>query len=93
MFQAIGHGISKSFLNDVRGVAKQFFQLPQEEKHKYSRAAMEAEGYGHNLVVSEKQVLDWSARLSLRVFPEHQRKLNLWPENPDKFRHASFLIS
>ncbi|PPR86372.1 hypothetical protein GOBAR_AA34324 [Gossypium barbadense] len=60
-FQAIGHGISNSFLNKVRGVAKQFFQLPQEEKQK--------------------------------VFPEHQRKLNLWPANPDKFRHAYLTLS
>ncbi|KAL1097122.1 hypothetical protein V6Z11_D05G014400, partial [Gossypium hirsutum] len=80
-FQAIGHGISNSFLNKVRGVAEQFFQLLQEEKQKYSRA-------GYDLVVSEKQVLDWNTRLFLRVFPEHQRKLNLWPENPDKIRHA-----
>ncbi|TYH15070.1 hypothetical protein ES288_A05G015000v1 [Gossypium darwinii] len=75
-FQAIGHGISNSFLNKVRGVAKQFFQLPQEEKQNY------------DLVVSEKQVLDWNTRLFLRVFPEHQRKLNLWPANPDKFREV-----
>ncbi|KAB2027149.1 hypothetical protein ES319_D05G015300v1, partial [Gossypium barbadense] len=78
-FQAIGHGISNSFLNKVRGVAEQFFQLLQEEKQKYSRA-------GYDLVV--KQVLDWNTRLFLRVFPEHQRKLNLWPENPDKIREV-----
>ncbi|PPD67543.1 hypothetical protein GOBAR_DD35581 [Gossypium barbadense] len=81
---AIGHGISNSFLNKVRGVAEQFFQLLQEEKQKYSRA-------GYDLVV--KQVLDWNTRLFLRVFPEHQRKLNLWPENPDKIRHAYLTLS
>ncbi|MBA0756200.1 hypothetical protein Gogos_020661 [Gossypium gossypioides] len=92
-FQAIGHGISNSFLNKVRGVAKQFFQLLQEEKQKYSRAANQVEGCGYDLVVSEKQVLDWNTRLFLRVFPEHQRKLNLWPENPDKIRHAYLTLS
>ncbi|XWS73002.1 hypothetical protein CRYUN_Cryun02cG0088400 [Craigia yunnanensis] len=85
-FQAIGHGISSSFIDKVREVAKQFFGLPQEEKHKYSRAVNGVEGYGHDLIVSEKQVLDWNSRLFLRVFPEHQRKLNLWPESPDNFR-------
>ncbi|MBA0657634.1 hypothetical protein Goklo_009911, partial [Gossypium klotzschianum] len=54
-FQAIGHGISNSFLNKVRGVAEQFSQLLQEEKQKYSRAANQVEGYGYDLVVSEKQ--------------------------------------
>ncbi|KAK8682985.1 hypothetical protein V6N13_039061 [Hibiscus sabdariffa] len=87
-FQAIGHGMSSSFIDKVRGVAKQFFGLPREEKLKYSRAANGAEGYGHDRVVSEKQVLDWHSRLFLRVFPEKQRKLNLWPEKPDNFREV-----
>ncbi|XP_021277366.1 uncharacterized protein LOC110411504 [Herrania umbratica] len=87
-FQAVGHGISNSFIDKVREVAKQFFGFPQEEKQKYSRAVNEVEGYGHDLIVSEKQVLDWNSRLFLRVFPEHQRKLNLWPENPNNFREV-----
>ncbi|XVF48009.1 hypothetical protein PTKIN_Ptkin03bG0155700 [Pterospermum kingtungense] len=84
-FQAIGHGISGSFIDKVREVAKRFFGLPQEEKHKYSRGVNEVEGYGHDLIVSGTQVLDWNTRLFLRVFPEHQRKLNLWPQNPNNF--------
>ncbi|KAK8602114.1 hypothetical protein V6N12_051932 [Hibiscus sabdariffa] len=87
-FQAIGHGMSSSFIDKVRGVAKQFFGLPREEKLKYSRAANWAEGYGHDRVVSEEQVLDWSSRLFLRVFPEKHRKLSLWPEKPDNFREV-----
>ncbi|OMO73176.1 Oxoglutarate/iron-dependent dioxygenase [Corchorus capsularis] len=87
-FQAIGHGISSSFIDKVREVAKTFFGLPREEKQKYSRDVNEVEGYGHDLVVSEKQVLDWNTRLFLRVFPQHQRRLNLWPENPHDFREV-----
>ncbi|KAM1173300.1 hypothetical protein FF1_026033 [Malus domestica] len=85
-FQAIGHGISDSLLDKVREAAKQFFALPVEEKEKYSRAVHGgAEGYGNDVVVSEKQVLDWSYRLTLRVFPENQRRLHLWPQNPNDF--------
>ncbi|MBA0597422.1 hypothetical protein Gorai_007228, partial [Gossypium raimondii] len=32
-----------------------------------SRAANEVEGYGHDLIVSERQVLDWNTRLFLRA--------------------------
>ncbi|KAF3971084.1 hypothetical protein CMV_005291 [Castanea mollissima] len=85
-FQAIGHGILSSLLDKLREVAKQFFALPAEEKHKYSRAANEVEGYGQDGLVSEKQILDWSSRLSLKVFPEDQRRLNFWPENPSDFK-------
>ncbi|PPD66383.1 hypothetical protein GOBAR_DD36735 [Gossypium barbadense] len=48
-FQAIGHGISNSFLNKVRGVAKQFFQLPQEEKQKEVL---------HEYSIKQKQLVD-----------------------------------
>ncbi|KAJ9141038.1 hypothetical protein P3X46_031621 [Hevea brasiliensis] len=85
-FQAIGHGMSSSFLDNVRDVAIQFFELPVEEKQKYARAVNESEGYGSDMIVSANQVLDWSHRLSLRVFPEERRRNNLWPENPSDFR-------
>lgn len=85
-FQAVGHGISSSILDKVCEVAEQFFALPVEEKHKYARAVDEFEGYGNDVIVSENQVLDWSYRLVLRIFPEDLRRLNLWPENPNDFR-------
>lgn len=60
-----------------------------EEKQKYSRAANESEGYGNDVIVSEKQVLDWSYRLTLRVFPEERRRLHLWPGNPSDFGYLA----
>ena len=85
--QAIGHDMSTSYLDKVREVAKQFFALPVEEKQKYARAVNESEGYGNDRIVSDKQVLDWSYRLTLRVFPKEKRRLSLWPENPSDFRY------
>ncbi|KAK0607309.1 hypothetical protein LWI29_012965 [Acer saccharum] len=87
-FQAIGHGISNSLLDKIREVSIDFFSLPVEEKHKYARAVNEAEGYGSDMIVSDKQVHDWSHRLSLRVFPQHKRRLNLWPQIPQDFRET-----
>ncbi|KAI7987976.1 Protein SRG1 [Camellia lanceoleosa] len=87
-FQVIGHGMPIEFLNKVRGVTEEFFAMPMEEKRKYSKAAGEIEGYGSDSVVSENQVLDWSDRLSLRIYPEDQRKLRLWPKHPQSFRET-----
>ncbi|XP_048134019.1 protein SRG1-like [Rhodamnia argentea] len=84
-FQAIGHGIPVEFLDKVREVAQQFFALPDEEKQKCLRAPNEAEGYGDDLVVSDDQLKDCCKRLILGVFPEHQRRMNLWPEQPTDF--------
>lgn len=90
--QAIGHGMSSSYLDNIRETAKQFFALPEEEKQKYARAVNESEGYGNDRVVSDKQVLDWSYRLTLRVFPETKRRLSLWPKIPTDFRYYPFLM-
>lgn len=60
-----------------------------KEKHKYSRAADDREGYGSDSIISENQVLDWSDRLILCIFPEDQRKLKFWPETPSDFRYYS----
>ncbi|KDO73519.1 hypothetical protein CISIN_1g018989mg [Citrus sinensis] len=43
-FQVVGHGMSDSFLDRVREVAVEFFQLPAEEKQKHARAVNEIEG-------------------------------------------------
>ncbi|KAF4392100.1 hypothetical protein F8388_004429 [Cannabis sativa] len=82
---AIGHGISSSFLDKVREMAKDFFLLPMEEKENCFREAYNNEGFGSDVVLSKGQVFDWCNRLSLMVFPENQRKVNFWPENPKDF--------
>ncbi|KAF8393131.1 hypothetical protein HHK36_021372 [Tetracentron sinense] len=85
-FQAIGHGISSSFLDEVHEISKGFFKLPLEEKKKYSTTVDELQGYGNDPVITEEQILDWSDRLYLFVHPEDQRKLKIWPETPNGFR-------
>jgi isopenicillin N synthase-like dioxygenase len=37
LFQSINHGITGSFLDQIRSVTTQFFAFPMEEKMKYSR--------------------------------------------------------
>uniref|UniRef100_A0A0E0PU76 Fe2OG dioxygenase domain-containing protein n=1 Tax=Oryza rufipogon TaxID=4529 RepID=A0A0E0PU76_ORYRU len=63
LFLAVGHGIEPSFLSEVMKVTRGFYELPLEEKQKYSNLAngneFKHEGYGNDMVVSEKQILDW----------------------------------
>ncbi|KAL3511925.1 hypothetical protein ACH5RR_024642 [Cinchona calisaya] len=87
-FQAIGHGISGSFLDKVRQVTREFFAQPMDEKKKYAKAVLEFEGYGADPVPEEGQSLDWSDRLFLNVQPADQRNYKLWPSNPDSFREV-----
>ncbi|KAM3714196.1 hypothetical protein ACJW31_01G313900 [Castanea mollissima] len=85
-FQAINHGMTSSFLDEVHEVTMQFFSLPMDEKLKYSREANNIEGYGNDIIFSDNQILDWTDRLILKVSPEDQRKFTFWPNNPTDFR-------
>lgn len=87
-FQAIGHGISSSLLDEVRHVARKFFALPMDEKKKYEKKVADFEGYGGDPAPEEGQPLDWSDRIFLTVHPEHERKYQFWPTNPQSFRHV-----
>ncbi|KAL6974071.1 hypothetical protein U1Q18_028253 [Sarracenia purpurea var. burkii] len=80
-FQAINHEMEISFLEKIRGVAKQFFALPIEEKQKYSRTAGAIDGYG-----SSSLAVYWADVLYLTVSPEDQSKIRFWPQNPQDFR-------
>uniref|UniRef100_R7W6M9 Protein SRG1 n=1 Tax=Aegilops tauschii TaxID=37682 RepID=R7W6M9_AEGTA len=79
-----------SFLGDVMKVTREFYKLPLDEKQKYSNLVdgeeFLMEGYGNDIVVSEKQTLDWSDRLYLVVEPESRRIYSLWPTQPPSFR-------
>ncbi|KAK7352076.1 hypothetical protein VNO80_17492 [Phaseolus coccineus] len=85
-FQAINHGMESSFLDKVREVSKQFFQFPKEEKKKCAREPDDIEGYGNDTIYSEKQRLDWTDRVFLKVHPEDQRQFKFWPQSPNDFR-------
>jgi isopenicillin N synthase-like dioxygenase len=75
------------FLDKVREISKEFFDLPKEEKQKYAREPNGIEGYGNDVIFSENQKLDWTDRVYLKVNPEDQRNLKLWPQKPNDFRY------
>ncbi|GMH16515.1 hypothetical protein Nepgr_018356 [Nepenthes gracilis] len=85
-FQVINHGMTRSFLNDVLQVCKEFFALPLADKQKCSGAADLFSGYGNDAVIAGNQILNWNDRLYLTLYPEDQSKLKYWPQKPKKFR-------
>ncbi|XP_057819923.2 protein SRG1 isoform X1 [Cryptomeria japonica] len=57
-FQAVNHGIPLSLLDRMKGIMREFIQLPLEAKLKYKM--QEIEGYGQAFVTSDDQILDWA---------------------------------
>eukprot|EP00253_Pinus_taeda_P035183 PITA_35183 len=85
-FQIVNHGIPDSLLDEIKGVAKEFFDLPLQEKQKYATQPGVFQGYGKIFVVAEDQKLDWGDLLALALMPNKLKNLALWPTVPPNFR-------
>ncbi|KAL5985646.1 hypothetical protein ACLOJK_027632 [Asimina triloba] len=83
---AVGHGIPTSLIDDVGKVSREYFDLPKEEKEKFSKAVYK-EGDENDEIASEDEIRDWCDHLYLLVLPEDDRDMSLWPENPCKLRY------
>ena len=86
MFQIVNHGIPHSLIDNIKSVAKEFFNLPLEEKQKYAPQEGDVQGYGKTFVIAEDQTLDWGDLLALSLKPNQIKNLALWPTVPTNFR-------
>ncbi|KAH9606098.1 hypothetical protein KSS87_019656, partial [Heliosperma pusillum] len=86
-FQVVNNGMTNVYLDELVKITRQFFDLSLEEKLKCSMADDFFNGYGNAAAVAgDTKSVNWNDRLFLTVYPEDQRKLQLWPENPLRFR-------
>uniref|UniRef100_A0A0E0CJT3 Non-haem dioxygenase N-terminal domain-containing protein n=1 Tax=Oryza meridionalis TaxID=40149 RepID=A0A0E0CJT3_9ORYZ len=92
LFQVTNHGIEASLMDELMSASKEFFRQPLQVKREFSNLndgeQFRAEGYGNDKVRSKDQILDWSDRIYLKVEPEDERNLALWPKHPSSFRDA-----
>ncbi|TVU02452.1 hypothetical protein EJB05_52040 [Eragrostis curvula] len=90
LFLVDNHEIETSLMDDLINASREFFRQPLDEKQKCSNVIggknLQVEGYGNDQARFEDQTLDWSDRLHLKVEPEDERNLDLWPKHPKSFR-------
>ncbi|CAK8565183.1 unnamed protein product [Lathyrus sativus] len=86
VFQMINHGVSS--VNNMGNEVKRFFELPLQEKKRWAQKPGSLEGYGQAFVASQEQKLDWNDMIFLKSLPIQNRNLDLWPQNPPKFRET-----
>lgn len=86
ILQIVNHGMPREVMRVMKEAAAEFFDLPLEEKNKFSMPSDDIQGYGHAYVVSEDQKLDWSDTLILIIYPNQFRRHKYWPTTPEHFR-------
>lgn len=87
--QVVNHGMPRELMQSMKGDAADFFDLPLEDKNKFSMPSDDVQGYGHAYVVSEEQKLDWSDTLGLLIYPVAFLRLKYWPTTPEHFQYAA----
>lgn len=87
-FQVINHGVNHAVIEKMKSEIEGFFNLPIEEKMKFSQEPGDIEGYGQAFVVSEEQKLDWADLFYIVTLPKYLRKPHLIPKLSDTFRDA-----
>ncbi|CAN1230395.1 Protein SRG1 [Linum grandiflorum] len=80
--QLVNHGVSRELVEKVKTEVKDLFNLPPEEKEKYSQRPGELEGFGQAFVLSDEQKLDWGDMFHVTSLPKHLRKPYLFPYLP-----------
>lgn len=90
LFLLSNHGVETTMMDGMMIALREFFKRPLEEKKRYTNLIggeqFQFEGYGNDRVRSPDQILDWSDRLYLKVEPEAERRIALWPTHPENFR-------
>ncbi|PHU05056.1 hypothetical protein BC332_25878 [Capsicum chinense] len=81
-FQVVNHGVSHELVAYVRGVWREFFHLPLEEKQKLANSPVTYEGYGSRLGVVKGAKLDWCDYFFLHYLPQLLKDENKWPSLP-----------
>uniref|UniRef100_A0A0C9QXY6 TSA: Wollemia nobilis Ref_Wollemi_Transcript_492_1203 transcribed RNA sequence n=1 Tax=Wollemia nobilis TaxID=56998 RepID=A0A0C9QXY6_9CONI len=86
-FQVVNHGIPVNVVENARRVARQFFELPVEEKMKWARDEGKNDqiaGYGRTDGF-RGQHTDWMDSLYAFLAPPSLKAPHLWPSTPEDY--------
>ncbi|KAK9072551.1 hypothetical protein SSX86_008985 [Deinandra increscens subsp. villosa] len=80
-FQIVNHGVASHVLEDVKDATHRFYELPAEEKHKYSkeRSVSNSVRFGTSFTPEAENALEWKDYLSLFVAANVDEAASLWP--------------
>ncbi|GLJ48855.1 hypothetical protein SUGI_1030320 [Cryptomeria japonica] len=85
-FQVINHGIAPSSMNEMMEAARQFFELPEEQKTKYfTLDTMSSFCYASSFNMQKDKVLSWRDFIRYSCHPLDD-VISHWPSSPPTFR-------
>ncbi|XP_051138391.1 protein DOWNY MILDEW RESISTANCE 6-like [Andrographis paniculata] len=88
-FQVINHGVRTEVMEKMVGVAKEFFDLPEDEKMKlYSNDPAKATRLSTSSNLAKEEIHNWRDYLRLHCYPLEDY-VHQWPLNPPSFKDVA----
>jgi hypothetical protein len=90
-YQVINHGISLALVESAQKLAREFFNLPLEEKQKYAENPNDLipQGYGRGFRMPESTILDWHDVFLHYFLPLSLKNISTWPHKPAAYRYCN----
>nr|AKN79608.1 flavanone 3-hydroxylase [Erigeron breviscapus] len=86
IFQVVDHGIDTKLLSDMTRLAREFFQLPTEEKLRFDMTGGKKGGFIVSSHLQGEAVQDWREIVTYFSYPIKARDYSRWPDKPNEWR-------
>ncbi|KAK9074772.1 hypothetical protein SSX86_003090 [Deinandra increscens subsp. villosa] len=86
IFQVVGHGVDPKLLSDMTRLAREFFDMPTEEKLRFDMTGGKKGGFIVSSHLQGEVVQDWREIVTYFSYPIKARDYSRWPDKPKDWR-------
>ncbi|KAK1304243.1 hypothetical protein QJS10_CPB11g00800 [Acorus calamus] len=86
IFQVVDHGVDAGLIDVMTRLAREFFQLPAEEKLRFDMSGGKKGGFIVSSHLQGEAVQDWREIVTYFSYPMASRDYSRWPDNPAGWR-------
>ncbi|CAN4083432.1 unnamed protein product [Withania somnifera] len=82
VFQVVDHGVDAELISQMTNFAKEFFELPPEEKLRFDMSGGKKGGFIVSSHLQGEVVQDWREIVTYFSYPIRARDYSRWPDKP-----------
>ncbi|KAI7729752.1 hypothetical protein M8C21_033666 [Ambrosia artemisiifolia] len=86
IFQVVDHGVDTKLLSEMTRLAREFFDLPDEEKLRFDMTGGKKGGFIVSSHLQGETVQDWREIVTYFSYPIKARDYSRWPDKPKEWR-------
>ncbi|KAE9606636.1 hypothetical protein Lal_00026393 [Lupinus albus] len=89
IFQIVDHGVDMKLISEMTRFAKEFFDLPSEEKLRFDMSGGKKGGFIVSSHLQGEQVRDWREIVTYFSYPIGKRDYSRWPDKPEGWKNVT----